>query len=77
VCPYHGWQYRADGICTAIPQLADPTRVPSKARIDAYTCREALGLIWVAMDAPRYELLRESRRHRSGAGFAASISQSR
>jgi phenylpropionate dioxygenase-like ring-hydroxylating dioxygenase large terminal subunit len=56
VCPYHGWQYRADGICTAIPQLADPTRVPSKARIDAYTCREALGPIWVAMDGPRYEL---------------------
>ena len=56
VCPYHGWQYRADGVCTAIPQLADPTKVPGKARIDAYRCREALGLIWVAMEPPRYEL---------------------
>jgi len=38
------------------PQLADPTKVPGKARIDAYRCREALGLIWVAMEPPRYEL---------------------
>src|SRR4030095_9604404 len=32
VCPYHGWRYAADGRCTAIPQLEDPTRVPARAR---------------------------------------------
>src|ERR1700759_4449304 len=52
MCPYHGWQYRADGICALIPQLADPTRIPGKARVDAYRCREAVGLIGVARDGP-------------------------
>ena len=33
MCPYHGWQYGADGICALIPQLADPTRIPGKARV--------------------------------------------
>ncbi len=36
MCPYHGWQYGADGVCTLIPQLEDPTRVPPKARVEAY-----------------------------------------
>ena len=56
MCPYHGWQYRADGICALIPQLADPTRIPGKARVAAYRCREAFGLIWVAIDEPRWDL---------------------
>jgi len=56
MCPYHGWQYGADGICRLIPQLADPTRIPGKARVSAYRCREAFGLIWVAMEPPRWEL---------------------
>lgn len=56
VCPYHGWRYAASGACVAIPQLADSTRVPAKARIARYPCREALGLAWVALDEPRWQL---------------------
>ena len=56
MCPYHGWQYGADGVCKLIPQLSDPTRIPWKARVDAYTCQERYGLMWVAMDPPRWEL---------------------
>ncbi|HEX8122875.1 MAG TPA: aromatic ring-hydroxylating dioxygenase subunit alpha [Solirubrobacteraceae bacterium] len=56
MCPYHGWQYGADGVCKLIPQLEDPTRIPGKARVDAYRCREAYGLMWVAMDEPRWDL---------------------
>src|SRR3954464_11279820 len=39
MCPYHGWQYGSDGICRLIPQLEDPTRIPGKARGDAFTCQ--------------------------------------
>ena len=56
VCPYHGWRYGADGRCVAIPQLEDPARVPAKARIPAFRCQERYGLIWVALDEPRWPL---------------------
>jgi phenylpropionate dioxygenase-like ring-hydroxylating dioxygenase large terminal subunit len=56
VCPYHGWRYAADGRCTAIPQLEDPTRVPAKARVVAYRCQERYGLVWVALDEPRWPI---------------------
>src|SRR5262245_20383097 len=54
VCAYHGWRYGADGRCTAIPQLDDPARVPAKARVAAYRCRERYGLVWVALEEPRW-----------------------
>jgi phenylpropionate dioxygenase-like ring-hydroxylating dioxygenase large terminal subunit len=56
VCPYHGWRYRGDGTCSAIPQLEDPTRVPGKARATAYRSQERYGLVWVALDDPRWPL---------------------
>jgi phenylpropionate dioxygenase-like ring-hydroxylating dioxygenase large terminal subunit len=56
VCPYHGWRYATSGRCVAIPQLEDPSRVPAKARISNYRCREQIGLVWVALDEPRWEL---------------------
>ena len=56
VCPYHGWRYRSDGACTRIPQLADPARVPAKARATAFTCAERYGMIWVALEEPRWAL---------------------
>src|SRR4051812_19044306 len=56
MCPYHGWQYGSDGVCKLIPQLEDPTRVPGKARVDAFRCQERLGMLWVAMDEPRWDL---------------------
>ncbi len=54
VCPYHGWRFAADGRCVHIPQLEDPKRVPAKACVAAYRCEERLGLVWVALDAPRW-----------------------
>jgi phenylpropionate dioxygenase-like ring-hydroxylating dioxygenase large terminal subunit len=52
VCAYHGWRYGADGACTAIPQLAEPTRVPARARAVVYPTCERYGLVWVALAAP-------------------------
>jgi phenylpropionate dioxygenase-like ring-hydroxylating dioxygenase large terminal subunit len=56
MCAYHGWRYRADGRCVAIPQLADPSRVPAKARVAAFPAQERYGLIWVALEEPRWPL---------------------
>jgi vanillate O-demethylase monooxygenase subunit len=56
MCPYHGWRYGTDGACKAIPQLPDPTRVPGKARIDRFRCQERYGLLWVALEEPRWPL---------------------
>src|SRR5204863_5688040 len=56
VCAYHGWRYGGDGRCVAIPQLADPTRVPAKARAPLYHCQERYGIVWVALDEPRFPL---------------------
>ena len=56
VCPYHGWRYATTGRCVAIPQLPDPTRVPRKAQLAGYRACERHGLVWVALDEPRWEL---------------------
>ena len=56
VCPYHAWRYEKGGACVAIPQLADPTKVPTKARIQRFASQERYGLVWVALDEPRWEL---------------------
>ncbi len=56
VCPYHAWRYGTGGACVAIPQLADPTKVPARARIQTFRCQERYGLVWVALDEPRWEL---------------------
>jgi len=55
-CAYHGWRYRGDGRCVAIPQLADPSRVPAKAQVPAFRAQERYGLVWVALTAPRWPL---------------------
>jgi vanillate O-demethylase monooxygenase subunit len=56
VCPYHGWRYGGDGACTAIPQLADPTRVPARARAVAYPTTERYGIVWTALESPRWPI---------------------
>src|ERR1700722_17516542 len=56
VCAYHAWRYGADGRCTAIPQKEDPAAVPAKARVRAFLVQERYGLIWVALEQPRWPL---------------------
>ena len=56
VCPYHAWRYGADGRCTAIPQKEDPAAVPAKARVRSFLVQERYGLIWVALEEPRWPL---------------------
>jgi vanillate O-demethylase monooxygenase subunit len=56
VCAYHGWRYGAGGACTFVPQLAEPTRVPARARVAAHRCQERYGLLWVALEEPQWPL---------------------
>jgi len=56
VCAYHGWRYRADGACTTIPQLAEPSRVPARARAVVYATQERYGIAWAALEPPRWPI---------------------
>lgn len=49
VCPYHGWQFGADGRCALIPQNAPGQRPNPRATLDVFRCSEALGLVWVCL----------------------------
>jgi len=53
-CPYHGWRFRTDGACAAIPSLLEGQDVAvDRIRVRSYPVRESQGLvwIWVAADA--------------------------
>lgn len=54
VCPYHGWSYGTDGICTYIPQT--PTTPAGRAQVDAYHCQARYDYVWVALADPVSEL---------------------
>ncbi|MEU8003002.1 aromatic ring-hydroxylating dioxygenase subunit alpha [Catellatospora sp. NPDC049111] len=56
VCPYHGWEYDADGQCTKIPANLPGRAIPKKARVDSYPVAEKYGFVWVFMgDLPESE----------------------
>jgi phenylpropionate dioxygenase-like ring-hydroxylating dioxygenase large terminal subunit len=47
-CPYHGWRFRADGICTLIPSTVEGQPLEAnRIRVRHYPVREQDGLIWV------------------------------
>jgi phenylpropionate dioxygenase-like ring-hydroxylating dioxygenase large terminal subunit len=52
-CPYHGWRFRADGACAAIPSLvADQAFDVERIRVRRYPVAESQGLVfvWIAGD---------------------------
>ncbi len=49
-CPYHGWRFKPDGRCAAIPALTSDHDVDlAKIRVRSYPVRERQGLIWIYM----------------------------
>jgi vanillate O-demethylase monooxygenase subunit len=50
VCPYHGWEFAADGTCVRIPSLADGQPVPPGARQPRLAAAERGGLVWASLD---------------------------
>jgi phenylpropionate dioxygenase-like ring-hydroxylating dioxygenase large terminal subunit len=56
VCPYHGWEYQADGTCTNIPANSPDTPIPHRAKVKVYEAQEKYGWVWLFMgDAPEAE----------------------
>jgi len=51
-CPYHGWRFRGDGICSAIPSLVEGQDLdPGRIKVRSYPVREQDGLVWVYVAA--------------------------
>ena len=52
-CCYHGWRFRPDGVCAAIPSLVEDQAIdPARIRVRSYPVRESQGMVfvWVASD---------------------------
>ena len=55
-CPYHGWQFNADGYCTHIPSIGKDAKIPGRAKVDAYPTQEKYGLVFAFLgDLPEEE----------------------
>ncbi len=52
VCPYHGWEYGADGPVVRVPQTPDVRRFPARFRIDTVPVQTGDGVVWVCLDDP-------------------------
>jgi phenylpropionate dioxygenase-like ring-hydroxylating dioxygenase large terminal subunit len=52
VCPYHGWQFGADGKAVHIPQLEPGLPIPPKAKLASVHCALRYGVVWIALDDP-------------------------
>jgi phenylpropionate dioxygenase-like ring-hydroxylating dioxygenase large terminal subunit len=56
-CPYHGWQFAADGgKCSHIPSLEDQCKIPPNAAIHTYPVIERFAHVWTVLDTPATEL---------------------
>ncbi len=45
-CPYHGWRFNAQGVCTRIPSIGSKTKPPPRARVDSYPVQERYGIVF-------------------------------
>ena len=51
-CPFHAWRYAGDGRCVEIPYA---TKIPKKARVEAWHVREQNGLLYMWHHSARAE----------------------
>lgn len=49
VCPYHGMQFGADGVCTKVPTQDS---IPNSAKVQSYPLRESGAFVWIWMGDP-------------------------
>lgn len=49
-CPYHGWKFNGDGVCTEIPSLCEGQDLDCrKIKVKRYPLLERQGAIWIFM----------------------------
>lgn len=49
-CPYHGWRFRTDGTCAAMPSLCEGQNVEvERIKVRSYAVRESQGMVFVWM----------------------------
>jgi phenylpropionate dioxygenase-like ring-hydroxylating dioxygenase large terminal subunit len=54
-CPYHGWEFNGDGVCTKIPSMKKGNP-PARAKVDSYPVQEKYGIIFAFLgDLPEAE----------------------
>ncbi len=54
-CPYHGWEFDGDGVCTKIPSMGDK-KPPARAKVDSYPVQEKYGIVFAFLgDLPEAE----------------------
>jgi vanillate O-demethylase monooxygenase subunit len=49
ICPYHGLEFDARGICTRIPGDPRAGRIPDRFSIPTFAVQEHYGLVWVCL----------------------------
>ncbi|MBY8863361.1 aromatic ring-hydroxylating dioxygenase subunit alpha [Nocardia sp. CA2R105] len=55
ICPYHGWRYNSDAVCTKIP--AAPTEKPMKKAVAfPWQVEERYGFVWVCLGQPQADI---------------------
>ena len=56
-CPYHGWRFRTDGACSAIPSMVEDQGLDvGRIRVRRYPLAESQGLVFIWMSSdPRGE----------------------
>lgn len=74
-CPYHGWEFDAQGQCQLIPSLCDNEGIPTTACTPAFSTVEQDGYVWVYLGQENGDPAPEGARpfafpHRNEAGWA-------
>lgn len=46
-CPFHGFEYNANGQCVKIPANGKNTPVPARFKVTSYPVHEEFGIIWI------------------------------
>lgn len=51
-CPYHGWQFGADGACVDMPSEPPTSTFKERVRARSYPTHESGGVVWTYMGPP-------------------------